>query len=39
MRLRLSGFSDNGHMKVARLKAVRSGRLYPSGKMPGTHLC
>jgi hypothetical protein len=26
-------------MKVVRLSALRTGRLYPPGKIPGTHLC
>ena len=25
-------------MKVVRLSALRTGRLYPTGKIPGTHL-
>jgi hypothetical protein len=33
------GFSDNRHMKVVRLSALRTGRLYPPGNTPGTHLC
>jgi hypothetical protein len=32
-------FLDNRHMKVVRLSAVRTGRLYPPGKIPGTHFC
>jgi hypothetical protein len=28
-RLRLPDFKDNRHMKVARLAALRTGRLYP----------
>jgi hypothetical protein len=32
-------FLDNRHMKVVRLSALRTGCLYPSGKMPGTHFC
>jgi len=35
MRLRLLDFLDNRHMKVVRLLALRTGRLYP----PGTHFC
>jgi hypothetical protein len=27
-----SGFSDNQHMKVVRLSALRTGRLYPQGR-------
>jgi len=26
-------------MKVVRLSAVRTGRLYPPGNIPGTHFC
>jgi len=26
-------------MKVIRLSAVRTGRLYPPGNIPGTHFC
>jgi hypothetical protein len=33
------GFIDNRHMKVVRLSALRTGRLYPPGNMPGTHFC
>ena len=32
-------FQDNLHMKVVRLSALRTGRLYPPGNIPGTHLC
>ena len=32
-------FQDIRHMKVVRLSAVRIGRLYPPGKIPGTHFC
>jgi hypothetical protein len=32
-------FLDNRHMKVVRLSALRTGRLYPPGKIPGTHFC
>jgi hypothetical protein len=28
---------DNRHMKVVRLSALRIGRLYPVGSIPGTH--
>jgi len=31
-------FQDNRHMKVVRLSALRTGRLYPSGNIPGTHV-
>jgi hypothetical protein len=27
------------HMKVVRLSAIRTGRLYPPGSIPGTHFC
>jgi len=26
-------------MKVVRLSALRTGRLYPAGNIPGTHFC
>jgi hypothetical protein len=33
-------FLDNRHMKVVRLSALRTGRIYsPPGKVPGTHFC
>jgi hypothetical protein len=32
-------FLDNRHMKVVRLSALHTGRLYPPGKIPGTHFC
>jgi hypothetical protein len=32
-------FLDNRHMKVVRLSAIRTGRLYPTGNTPGTHFC
>jgi hypothetical protein len=32
-------FLDNRHMKVVRLSALRTGRLYSPGKIPGTHFC
>ena len=38
-RLRLPDFQDNRHMKVVRLSALRTGRLYPPGNSPGTHFC
>jgi hypothetical protein len=33
-RLRLLGFLDSRHMKVVKLKAVSTGRLYPSREGP-----
>jgi len=32
-------FQDNWHMKVLRLSALSTGRPYPPGNIPGTHLC
>jgi hypothetical protein len=32
-------FQDNRHMKVVRLSALRTGRLYYPGNTPGTHFC
>jgi len=32
-------FPDNRHMKVVRLSALGTGRLYPPGNIPGTHFC
>ena len=32
-------FQDNRNMKVVRLSALRTGRLYPPGKILGTHCC
>ena len=32
-------FQDNRHMKVVSLSALRTGRLYPPGNIPGTHFC
>jgi hypothetical protein len=32
-------FQDNRHMKVVRLSALRTGRLYLQGILPGTHFC
>jgi hypothetical protein len=32
-------FLDNRHMKVVRLSALRTGRFYPPGNIPGTHFC
>jgi hypothetical protein len=33
-RLRLSGFLDSRHMKVAEVSALRTGHLYPPGDIP-----
>jgi hypothetical protein len=32
-------FLDNPHMKVVRLSALRIGRLYLPGNIPGTYFC
>ena len=32
-------FQDNRHMKVVRLSALRTGRPYHPGNIPGTHFC
>jgi len=32
-------FQDNRHMKVVRLSALRIGRFYHPGNIPGTHFC
>src|SRR5215470_10409421 len=32
-------FLDNRHMKVVRLSALRTGRLYAPGNIPATHFC
>jgi hypothetical protein len=32
-------FQDKRYMKVARLSALYTGRLYPPGNIPGTHVC
>jgi hypothetical protein len=32
-------FIDNRHIKVVRLSALRTGRLYLPGKTPGTNFC
>ena len=37
--LRLPGFLDIRHMKVVSLSALRTGRTYLPGDIPGTHLC
>jgi hypothetical protein len=38
-KLRLPKFVDNRHIKVARLSALRTGGLYTTGNIPGTHFC
>jgi hypothetical protein len=38
-RLRLPEFQDDRHVKVVRLSALRTGRLYPPGNIAGTHFC
>jgi hypothetical protein len=30
---------ESRYMKVVRLSALRTGRLYPAGNIPGTHFC
>jgi hypothetical protein len=37
--LETSRFQDNRHIKVLRLSALRTGRLYPQRNIPGTHFC
>jgi hypothetical protein len=32
-------FLDNRHMKMVRLSALRTGRIYPPRNIPGTHFC
>ena len=34
-----SRFQDIRHMKVVRLSALCTGRLYPPGNIPGAHFC
>jgi hypothetical protein len=38
-RLRLPDFKTYRYMQVVRLSALRTGRLYPPGNIPGTHFC
>ena len=33
------GIQDSQHMKVVRLLALGTGRLYPPGNITGTHFC
>ena len=35
---KVPSFQDNRHMKVVRLSALRTGRIYPPGNIPGTNL-
>jgi len=39
LRLRVPDFPENQYMKVVRLSAVCTGRLYPPWDTPGTHYC
>jgi len=32
-------FQDSRYMKVVRFSALRTGRLYPPGNIPGTYFC
>jgi len=32
-------FQENQHMNVVKLSALRTGRIYPPGNIPGTHFC
>jgi hypothetical protein len=38
-RLQLPDFLDSWHMKVVRLSALRTGRLYTTVDISGTHFC
>ena len=38
-KLEAPRFQDNRHMKVVSLSALRTGRLYTPGNIPGTHFC
>ena len=38
-QIRRIGWVDNRHMKVVRLSALRTGRLYPPGNITDTHFC
>jgi hypothetical protein len=37
--VQVTRFLDSRHLKVVRLSAIRTGRLYPPGNLPGTHFC
>jgi hypothetical protein len=39
LRVEARRFQDSRHMKVVRLSAIRTGRLYPPENIPGTHFC
>jgi hypothetical protein len=38
-RLKLPDLQGYRHMKVVRLSALRTGRLYTAGNISGTHFC
>jgi len=38
-RLSVPRFQDSRQMKVVRLSALHTGRLYAPGNIPGTHFC
>jgi len=38
-RLRLPEVVGKQHMKVVSMSALRTGRLYTPGNLPGTHFC
>jgi hypothetical protein len=37
--LEATRFRDNRHMKVVSLSALRTGRFYPEGNIPGIYFC
>jgi len=37
--VKVKQFQDSRHMKVVRLSALCTGRFYPPGSIPGTHIC